>query len=109
MKSNEELRPIVEAATPGPWFYRKDEEDHAAAVAHEHGWVEAILPSGEQENNDARFCATFNPAKVKAMLDQIDAQQEKIDALMLEYCPDEMTHEQIDEWEKHQKVSDFQP
>jgi hypothetical protein len=29
--------------------------------------------------------------------------QAKIDALMLEYCPDEMTPEQIDEWERHQR------
>ena len=28
--------------------------------------------------------------------------QAKVDALMLEYCPDEMTPEQLAEWEKHQ-------
>lgn len=28
--------------------------------------------------------------------------QAKIDALMLEHCPDEMTPEQIAEWAKHQ-------
>jgi len=26
----------------------------------------------------------------------------KIDALMLEYCPDEMTTEQLENWERHQ-------
>lgn len=30
--------------------------------------------------------------------------QAKIDALMLEYCPDEMTPEQIAEWERHQRA-----
>jgi len=30
------------------------------------------------------------------------ALQSKIDSLMLEYCPDEMTEEQIENWEKHQ-------
>jgi hypothetical protein len=30
------------------------------------------------------------------------ALQAKIDALMLEYCPNEMTPEQIDEWGRHQ-------
>lgn len=30
-------------------------------------------------------------------------QQARIDALMLEYCPDEMTPEQIAEWERHQR------
>ena len=35
------------------------------------------------------------------------AAQAKIDSLMLEYCPDEMTPEQIENWGKHQKaVSD---
>lgn len=28
--------------------------------------------------------------------------QAKIDMLMLEYCPDEMTPEQLKEWESHQ-------
>lgn len=32
--------------------------------------------------------------------------QSQIDSLMLEYCPDEMTEEQIAEWSKHQVVSD---
>ena len=31
------------------------------------------------------------------------AAQAKIDALMLEYCPDEITPEQLDEWARHQK------
>ncbi len=30
--------------------------------------------------------------------------QARIDALMLEYCPDEMTPEQIAEWERHQRA-----
>lgn len=34
----------------------------------------------------------------------INSKQAKIDALMLEYCPDEMTPEQLEEWEKHQHV-----
>ena len=31
--------------------------------------------------------------------------QAKIDALMLEYCPDEMTEEQMDNWGKHQVLA----
>lgn len=30
------------------------------------------------------------------------SKQAKIDRLMWEYCPDEMTEDQISEWEKHQ-------
>jgi hypothetical protein len=32
-----------------------------------------------------------------------NAQQAEIDRLMLEYCPDEMTAEQLAEWGKHQR------
>ena len=32
----------------------------------------------------------------------IDGKQAKIDSLMLEYCPDEMTEEQVTEWGRHQ-------
>lgn len=38
---------------------------------------------------------------------ELDAKQAKIDELMLEYCPDEITDEQWDEYRKHQvTVSD---
>ena len=37
---------------------------------------------------------------------EMEAQQAKIDSLMLEYCPDEMTQEQIDSWKKHQVVAE---
>lgn len=36
----------------------------------------------------------------------LDEKQAQIDRLMLEFCPEEMTPEQIDEWGKNQKVSD---
>lgn len=32
-----------------------------------------------------------------------DAQQAKIDRLMLEHCPDEMTADQKEEWARHQQ------
>ena len=34
------------------------------------------------------------------------AKQAKIDALMLEFCPNELTHEQVANWVSHQRVSD---
>lgn len=36
--------------------------------------------------------------------EEIAALQAQIDSLMLEYCPEEMTKEQLAEWEKSQKV-----
>jgi len=38
--------------------------------------------------------------------EQIAAKQAKIDALMFEHCPDEMTEEQIARWKKHQVVKE---
>lgn len=35
--------------------------------------------------------------------DELDRLQAKIDSLMLEYCPNEMTTEQMQEWGRHQK------
>lgn len=41
-----------------------------------------------------------------AAADALEAKQAKIDALMLEYCPSEMTQEQRDEWAEHQRASE---
>jgi len=50
-------------------------------------------------------CVTIDNAIT--MLEQkesdIKAKQAKIDALMFEYCPDEMTKEQVEEYAKHQQ------
>lgn len=36
-----------------------------------------------------------------------ESRQSKIDSLMFEFCPDEMTKEQVENWEKHQVVSEI--
>ena len=43
-----------------------------------------------------------------AAMEDLAAAQAKIDSLMLEYCQDEMTPEQIDNWGKHQKAASDQ-
>jgi hypothetical protein len=35
--------------------------------------------------------------------DQLASKQAKIDSLMFEYCPEEITEEQFNEWKKHQQ------
>jgi predicted transcriptional regulator YdeE len=35
---------------------------------------------------------------------ELNAKQAKIDSLMEEYCPEDMTDEQIDEWAEHKVV-----
>lgn len=60
-----ELRAIAEAATPGPWavddfdgFVVAENRADVAAVASQH---------------DRAHIATFNPARVKALLDCVEA------------------------------------
>lgn len=39
---------------------------------------------------------------------EVDAKQARIDELMLEFCPNEMSQEQLDNWGKHQVPADPQ-
>jgi len=40
--------------------------------------------------------------RIETLERELAAAQAKIDALMLEYCPDEMTDAQREEWARHQ-------
>jgi hypothetical protein len=42
------------------------------------------------------------PEKAEELKQKLAAKQAQIDELMLEYCPDEMTEEQIAEYKRHQ-------
>lgn len=51
------------------------------------------------------FAATANIEDIiKDFRKENEYLQSKIDELMLEYCPDEMTEEQLNNWKKHQKI-----
>ena len=54
------------------------------SVSSSHLWIRDLALHGLRESRDA------------------NALQAKIDHLMLEYCPEEMTPEQIENWRKHQ-------
>lgn len=41
--------------------------------------------------------------EIESLRSQVEAKQAEIDSLMFEYCPDDMTPEQIAEYEKHQR------
>lgn len=50
-------------------------------------------------------CEGMTQDEIKALLTRVyDSQQSKIDEIILEYCPDEMSEEQWDEYEKSQQV-----
>lgn len=40
--------------------------------------------------------------RMREAADEIERLQSKVDALMLEYCPDEMSPEQKENWARHQ-------
>lgn len=44
-------------------------------------------------------------AEIGELTRKIDALQATIDALMLEYCPEDMTPEQFENWKQHQRPS----
>jgi len=48
-------------------------------------------------------------AEVAELKLEVAAKQARIDELMLEYCPDEMPQEQLDNWSNHQVPADPQP
>lgn len=49
------------------------------------------------------FRAAVSQDNIVALLAELDARQAKIDALMLEFCPNEMTDAQRVNWENHQR------
>ena len=54
-------------------------------------WIQNVC---QDANKGAKDCRT--------LLEKVDALQAKIDMLMLEWCPEEMSEEQKANWERHQ-------
>lgn len=50
-----------------------------------------------------RFAKELEKETKKELHSVLEEKQAQIDKLMLEYCPEEMTVEQMDNWRKHQK------
>ena len=73
--------------------------DNAATSAQELGLLRTV--GGEE--TVLREAVRLNV--VLPLERELSAAQAKIDSLMLEYCPDDMTQEQIENWAKHQKVT----
>jgi hypothetical protein len=73
----------------------------AAAALQRQAEELAEERSANELNRDAYLDAKTRADKAE---EQLAAKQEKIDRLMLEYCSDEMTPEQMAEWERHQKA-----
>lgn len=87
-----------------------------------HMGVDPLAPDDEEVHNVTvknvvSVATTIADSVQQPLLDALDEKQAVIDSLMLEYCPDEMTVEQIKNYAKHQVLSgergllcgDFQP
>ena len=59
------------------------------------------------KSKQKRICIQSECIVRDELKEQLERKQAKIDSLMLEYCPDEMTKEQMDNWAKHQKPVDI--
>lgn len=99
-------------------------EDAEAATAEKDAEIERLKASSPNNAKRASECKTLedwkflashlesqllsNSFQYNSMADkrsaEIAALQARIDSLVLEHCPDEMTAEQKDEWAKHQVV-----
>ena len=56
----------------------------------------------KERDDDRRREYGYSQQTVDALQSTIATLQARIDELMLEYCPDEMTPDQLAEWERHQ-------
>jgi hypothetical protein len=68
---------------------------HWKVVRDAFGTMRQQLAESEKEKDVLR-------RRLVSALDELKALQARIDGLMLEYCPDEMTPEQVEEWGRNQ-------
>lgn len=60
-------------------------------------------PRSDAAHGTGRFANCVDVDFARELEREIAAKQAEIDRLMLEYCPDEMTPEQIENWKRHQR------
>ncbi len=75
--------------------------DCATSQYHEHGYL--------QRARNVTYLEAAQPENILQLIALVESQQAKIDALMWEYCPEDMTKEQVEEWKRNQQPADPQP
>jgi len=95
----QELRAALEALQAENAKLKEESQNYENAVRIVQEWSgQLTLANGELRNDNA---ALVNANEQQAK--RIAHQQYLIDTLMLEYCPDEMTEEQWENWKSHQR------
>ena len=77
----------------------------AEKLRADQGWQRYENANAQLQGMRSRLAKACDYAMAQQR--ELNAKQAKIDALMLEYCPNEMTPEQIEEWGKHQRRVDI--
>lgn len=80
----------------GDWVLAKDYDALVRELTAARGDLEYIRELREKDASDYARALSEEQRRCEAL-------QAKVDALMLEYCPDEMTPEQTAEWARHQR------
>src|SRR5690606_30906698 len=91
--NTQELRELLEKATPGPWFHGAKNGEHKYCVYDKVCWTDDDGRHGETPNmvvhvspddgkyHDAAYIAAANPATVTALLDENEALRGERDVL----------------------------
>jgi hypothetical protein len=75
-------------------------------LAHIHNLAELVRaqPAVVEAGVAMRQMRDATGERIAELEREVAAKQARIDALMFEHCPDEMTPEQVAEWGRHQRV-----
>lgn len=84
-------------------YWRQRAEKAEAELKQVKEWRNAALQENMRMSDLWMDRVTRSEARVKELERESGHKQSIIDRLMLEYCPNEMTAEQIAEWASHQK------
>jgi hypothetical protein len=100
-----ELEPVAYMAESGTFVSAEDVSytpswtDYYTTALVLHSDAAAVIAAKDAEIENAQW-------KHSLLEQQLAAAEARIDALMFEYCPDEMTKEQMDNLAKHQRPVD---
>ncbi len=114
MTDYKELLKLAKASIPGPLMVDREPtiaEKLRSLGCSNHGCLVQELPHGSAGTNAVCSCyrhrTGFELQQIFLLKNkQLEAAQAKIDMLMLEYCPEEMTDEQRETWAEHQIPED---
>ena len=100
--TNDELRRLAEAATPGPWCNMADTVFHGEIrQASDDGFaLIATMPYLDDREADFEYIAAMHPARAIELLDEVDRLQGLVAVLASEYSETVVEPYEAVEWAK---------